>query len=79
MRFHLPAYLVADLGDSLQTADVLFHLVYTDQGRFDTLSTAQREVVCQFLLLRLSDNHREFHHPAIEAALVNYWIAKSES
>lgn len=79
MRFHLPAYLVADLEDSLQTADVLFHLVCTDQGRFDTLSTAQREAVRQFLLLRLSDNHREFHHPAIEAALANYWTAKSES
>ncbi len=84
MRFHLPAYLVADLEDSLQTADVLFHLVlfhlvYTDQGRFDTLSTAQREAVRQFLLLRLSDNHREFHHPAIEAALANHRTAKSES
>jgi len=79
MRFHLPAYLVADLQDSLQTADVLFHLVYTDQGRFDILSTAQREAVRQFLLLRLSDNHREFHHPTIEAALANYWTAKSES
>jgi hypothetical protein len=79
MRFHLPAYLVADLEDSLQTADVLFHLVYTDKGRFDTLSTAQREAVRQFLLLRLSDNHREFDHPAIEAALANYWTAKSES
>ena len=29
MRFHLPAYLIADLEGSLQTADVLFHLVYT--------------------------------------------------
>ncbi|MFO0819367.1 MAG: DUF6714 family protein [Pirellulales bacterium] len=79
MRFHLPAYLVADLENSLQTADVLFHLVHTDQGRFDTLSTAQREAVRQFLLLRLSDNHREFDHPTIEAALANYWTAKSES
>ena len=79
MRFHLPAYLVADLEGSLQTADVLFHLVYTDQGRFDTLSTAQREAVRQFLLLRLSDNHREFDHQTIEAALANHWTAKSES
>ena len=51
------------------TADVLFHLVYTDQECFDTLTTAQREAVRQFLLLRLSHNHREFHHPTIEAAL----------
>lgn len=79
MRFHLPAYLVADLEGSLQNVDVLFHLVHTDQGRFDMLSTTQREAVRQFLLLRLSDNHREFEHPAIEAALANYWTAQSES
>lgn len=82
MRFHLPAYLVADLEDGLQTADVLFHLAYTGHGaesRFDTLSPAQREAVRQFLLLRLSDHHREFHHPMIEAALTDYWTAKSES
>lgn len=79
MRFHLPAYLVADLEDSLKTADVLFHLAYTDHGRFDTLSPAQREAVRQFLLLRLSDSRREFDHPTIEAALANYWTAQPES
>ena len=81
MRFHLPAYLVADLEGSL-TADVLFHLVYMAQGaasRFDTLSPAQREAVREFLLLRLSDPHRAFVHPMIEAALQNYWAAHKES
>lgn len=81
MRFHLPAYLVADLQDSLQTADVLFHLAYTVHGarsQFDTLSPAQHEAVRQFLLLRLSDNHREFDHPMIEEALNNYWTARLE-
>jgi hypothetical protein len=73
MRFHLPAYLVAELEDTLQTADVLFHLSATEHGRFDALSTAQREAVRQFLLLRLSDNHHEFSHPAIKAALASYW------
>lgn len=79
MRFHLPAYLVADLEDSLQRASVLFHLVHTDQERFNTLSTSQREAVRQFLLLRLSDNYCEFDHPTIEAALANYWTANQES
>jgi hypothetical protein len=76
MRFHLPAYLVADLEDGLQTADVLFHLVYPAHGAessFDALSPAQREAVRHFLLLRLSDHHRQFYHPMIEAALTNYW------
>ncbi len=82
MRFHLPAYLVADLEGSLQTADVLFHLVHMAHGaasRFDTLSPAQREAVREFLLLRLSDAQREFEHPMIEAALRDYWTAHTES
>ena len=81
MRFHLPAYLVADLEGTLQT-EVLFHLVYMTEGaasRFGTLSTAQREAVRQFLLLRLSDPHREFVHPMIKAALRDYWTAHKES
>jgi hypothetical protein len=82
MRFHLPAYLVADLEGSLQTADVLFHLVYMAHGaasRFDTLSPAQREAVREFLLLQLSDAHREFEHPMIDAALRDYWTAHTKS
>jgi hypothetical protein len=81
MRFHLPAYLVADLEGRLQTADVLFHLVYTADGaqsRFDRLSPAQREAVRAFLRLRLSDPLREFVHPMIEAALRGYWIDRGE-
>jgi hypothetical protein len=79
MRFHLPAYLVADLEGSLQTADVLFHLVNMAHGaasRFDTLSPAQREAVREFLLLRLSDAHWEFDHPMIEAALSEFWTVR---
>lgn len=77
MRFHLPAYLVADLEGALQAADVLFHLVYLSDGaesRFDKLSVAQREAVREFLLLRLSDPNREFVHPMIETALSKYWV-----
>jgi hypothetical protein len=77
MRFHLPAYLVADLEERLETADVIFHLAYSAHGsnsRFDILSPAQRAAVRQFLLLRLADHHCEFHHPLIEAALADYWI-----
>ena len=76
MRFHLPAYVVADLEGCLRTADVLFDLVYLADGapsRFDALSRAQRDAVREFLLLRLSDSHREFVHPMIEAALREYW------
>jgi len=82
MRFHLPAYLVADLECRLRTADILFHLIYTAHGaasQFDTLSSAQRDAVREFLLLRLSDPHREFAHPMIEEALRSYWTVRTES
>jgi hypothetical protein len=73
MRFHLPAYLVADLKQQLKTADVLFHLAYCVDSRFEKLSDAQRNAVREFLLLRLSDRHYEFVHPMIETALREYW------
>ena len=38
MRFHLPAYLVADLEGTLQT-EVLFHLVYMADGAASRLMT----------------------------------------
>ncbi len=82
MRFHLPAYLVADLEGSLLTANVLLHLVHLDRymtSQFDTLSPAQREAVRQYLLLHLSDNHCDFYHPMIETALRDYWNAHTES
>lgn len=82
MRFHLPAYLVADLEGGLQTADVVFHLVYSGPGsksRFDTLSPQQHEAVRAFLLLLLSDAHREFEHPEIQAALREYWTKERVS
>ena len=51
MRFHLPAYLVADLEGKLQATDVLFHLVYladNAETRFDKFSPAQRDAVREF-------------------------------
>jgi hypothetical protein len=82
MRFHLPAYLVADLEGGLQTAEIVFHLTYWERGgesRFDTLSAAQRNAVRAFLQLCLSDANREFEHPMIEEALRNYWRADTAS
>lgn len=75
MRFHLPAYLVADLNGELRSADILFHLTHmTDYAtsRFDNLSPAQRQAVREFLLLRLSTSE-SFLRPMIERSLHNYW------
>ncbi len=76
MRFHLPAYLAADLQGAL-SGDVLFHLVYFEDSaltRFEKLTDSQRHAVREFLLLRLSDPNREFVHPMIERALSEFWL-----
>ena len=78
MRFHLPAYLVADLSGAIEN-DILFHLTFQDGlWRFDKLNKPQREVVREFLLLRLADPQCEFAHPMIEKALTEYWLHDSQ-
>lgn len=89
MRFHLPAYLVADLEGRLETAEVLFHLFHLTNGmhaRFDTLSPAQRAAVRAYLQLRLSERNQEPQppeqppdQPLLEAALRGYWSPDRES
>jgi hypothetical protein len=72
MRFHLPAYLCADLQGALNTANIIFHLT-RGMSAFDMLSRAQRNAVREFLLLRLSDCDYEFERKDIEFALREYW------
>ena len=73
MRFHLPAYLIADLEGTLDQ-DVIFHLTcfaHLGTSRFDLLNSAQRRAVREFLLLRRSGRH--FDHKMIDDALSSYW------
>lgn len=81
MRFHLPAYLVADLEGTL-THLVMFHLCYTDPGpmdRFSALTNSQFHAVREFLLLRLSDPDYEFERPMMQNALNTYWVERESS
>jgi hypothetical protein len=74
MRFHLPAYLIAELEGSLNMG-VVFHLTYVGDGhlsRFDMLSDSLRDAVRQSLLLHMSD---VFDRPLVEMALAEYWAA----
>lgn len=77
MRFHLPAFLIADIqGDG---PEIVFHLTYAaneGDSRFDLLNPAQRQAVREFLLLKLTqldEPSREFEAPLIENALEKYW------
>jgi hypothetical protein len=81
MRFHLPAYLLADL-EGAMAGDVIFHCAHSYPGamsRFDRLDERQRNAVREFLLLRVADPDREFERPMIEKALAEYWTVPKES
>lgn len=74
MKFHLPAYLVADLrGD--YGFGMAFCLTQTgDHDRyFRLLSKAQRGAVRAFLLHILDDRNYQFDRPHILRALHEYW------
>lgn len=74
MRFHLPAYLIADLEGTFNQ-DIVFHLIYFEHNalsRFELLSPEQRHAVREFLLLRRST--RPFDRETIDEALSGYWV-----
>ncbi len=72
MRFHLPAYLIADLeGES--GYDMGTELTLTGNGRFSLLDEEQRMAVRNYLLLLASDPVHSFDHGAITMALHDYW------
>jgi len=81
MRFHLPAYLIADLEGTFEQ-DVIFHLTYFENdamSRFAMLSELQRNAVREFLLHRLADPNCEFERPMIEKALGEYWTTTDDA
>lgn len=81
MRFHLPAFLIAQLDRSLRV-DPVFHLTHLDnwaKSKFVLLTKAQRDAVRDFLILIQDDPDFEFYRPHIEAALANYWTSQIQS
>ncbi|MCA9062916.1 MAG: hypothetical protein KDA96_07650 [Planctomycetaceae bacterium] len=78
MRFHLPAFLIADLRDELQQG-IVFHLMYAGddaESRFSLLNAKQRAAVQQFLLYHLRttpEPERTFAGPMIDKAIADFW------
>jgi len=88
MRFHLPAYLIANVEGKL-TCEVHFHLTCIDESKrsqLSALNASQRNAVREYLLLmlRLSQSDDEPGlkcWPAIwdiERALSRYWTAPEQ-
>jgi len=81
MRFHLPAFLMAQLNGGLGVPPV-FHLVHLDEwakSKLVLLSKEQREAVRDFLLLIQDEPDFEFDRPQIEQALANYWTEAGDN
>ncbi len=75
MRFHLPAFLVADL-DGVYEFGMAFHLTHLDShgiGQFSLLSPEQRAAVRRYLQYISTEDDYAFERPAILRALVEFW------
>lgn len=75
MRFHLPAFMIAELKGEYRfgMSFALTHLSEHTRSQFKLLSKTQREVVRSFLEYLLEQPDYEFEKPTIKAAIENYW------
>lgn len=75
MRFHLPAYLIADLQGTYDFG-VAFCLTQSPDYPcyFGLLSDAQRKAVREYLLHIVEEPDYEFDRPHIIRALREYWV-----
>jgi hypothetical protein len=75
MRFHLPAFLLAEIEGTFK-GDVLFHLTELNdysKNQFSILSNAQKTAVRNYLLFVREDSRYEFDRTRIDHALETYW------
>lgn len=76
MRFHLPAFLIAELRGLYRFGMVfcLSHLNEHTIGQFALLTPSQRLAVRAFLLLAAESEAYKFDRPHILRALEEYWV-----
>ena len=75
MRFHLPAYIIAELKEQIDDL-VIFHLTHLNeygQSQFTSLNDAQCKAIIMFLEWCLQQENYEFDHLVIKQALNEYW------
>ncbi len=75
MRFHLPAFMIAEIRGEYRwgMAFVLTHLSDYSKSQFELLSAKQKEAVKIFLEYLLENPDYEFEMENIIAAIENYW------
>ncbi len=75
MRFHLPAFLLADLNEEYNfgMTFALTHLSDYRKSQFELLSPDQRKAIKLFLEYLLNDEAFDYEAPQIKSAIENYW------
>lgn len=75
MRFHLPAFMIADIKDQYQQglAFELIHLNEYSENQYSGLSSQERTVVRKFLKYMSEDEEYSFEWPNIQRVLEGYW------
>ena len=72
MKFHMPAFLIADISGDFHHG-VEYHLC-NPGDRYSLLSPRQRAAVRQFMLFIAEEDNYQFSRPHIERALREYWV-----
>jgi hypothetical protein len=75
MRFHLPAFIIADINEEYKfgMTFVLTHLSDYSKNQFQLLSEKQRKAVRSFLEYLFEHSGYEFEKPDIKNAIETYW------
>lgn len=75
MRFHLPAFMIAEIKGEYRfgMSFALTHLSDHTRSQFKLLSKTQREVVRSFLEYLSEQPDYDFEKPMIKEAIENYW------
>ena len=78
-RFHLPAFMIADLREDYGF-DFIYSLIYFEHlgyTRFVSLTPPQRAAVRSYLIFERDSPYDNFDTPDIQKALDRYWTEKS--
>ncbi len=81
MRFHLPAFILADLQDQLNTLDPVFTLTSSSEyarSRFTLLSAEQRAAIRDYLMF-VRDNPDQWAERGrgLDRAIDSYWNTRT--
>jgi hypothetical protein len=74
MRFHLPAFLIADLSGE-HSQGMIFHLTQSSglESQYDLLDQAQRDAVRNYLAFMAQEPDQVWDREHIQRALAGYW------